>query len=29
MRRHTLEGFFGDPDHDRSSAGWKVLGFSG
>jgi gluconate 2-dehydrogenase gamma chain len=29
MRRHTLEGFFGDPDHNRDSAGWKVLGFSG
>ena len=29
MRRHSLEGFFGDPDHDRSSVGWKVLGFSG
>jgi gluconate 2-dehydrogenase gamma chain len=29
MRKHTLEGFFGDPDHDRSSVGWKVLGFAG
>ena len=29
MRRHTLEGFFGDPDHNRDSVGWKVLGFSG
>jgi gluconate 2-dehydrogenase gamma chain len=29
MRKHTLEGFFGDPKHDRSSVGWKVLGFVG
>jgi gluconate 2-dehydrogenase gamma chain len=29
MRKHTLEGFFGDPGHDRSSVGWKVLGFAG
>lgn len=29
MRRHTLEGFFGDPKHNRDSVGWKVLGFVG
>jgi gluconate 2-dehydrogenase gamma chain len=29
MRRHTLEGFFGDPEHNRGSVGWKVLGFAG
>jgi hypothetical protein len=29
MRKHTLEGFFGDPDHNRESVGWKVLGFTG
>lgn len=29
MRKHTLEGFFGDPKHDRGSVGWKVLGFVG
>ena len=31
MRRHTLEGFFGEPKHggNRDSVGWKVLGFTG
>lgn len=29
MRKHTLEGFFGDPKHNRDSVGWKVLGFAG
>ena len=31
MRRHTLEGFFGEPKHggNRDSVGWKVLGFNG
>jgi len=29
MRRHTLEGFYGDPKHNRQSVGWKDLGFSG
>ena len=29
MRKHTLEGFFGDPKHNRDSVGWKVLGFTG
>jgi gluconate 2-dehydrogenase gamma chain len=29
MRRHTLEGFFGDPEHNHGSVGWKVLGFVG
>jgi gluconate 2-dehydrogenase gamma chain len=29
MRGQTLGGFYGDPEHDRSSVGWKVLGFVG
>ena len=29
MRGQTLGGFYGDPNHDRSSVGWKNLGFSG
>ena len=31
MRKHTLEGFFGEPKHggNRDSVGWKVLGFEG
>jgi hypothetical protein len=28
-RRAARALLFGDPDHDRSSVGWKVLGFSG
>lgn len=31
VRRHTLEGFFGDPKYggNRESIGWKVLKFEG
>ena len=29
VRKHTLEGFYGDPKHNRQSVGWKDLGFSG
>ena len=29
MRGQTLGGFYGDPEHNRGSVGWKVLGFVG
>lgn len=31
IRKHTLEGFFGEPKHggNRNSVGWKMLGFVG
>lgn len=31
VRKHTLDGFFGDPKYggNRDSVGWKILGFGG